>query len=664
MAIKWDTESITNRLLNRLRSKEEWKEVLFESTNLNLIKSFSEELNYALNYNEYLFMENKWSKAQNKSSLLSFSDLHRYKAHRKVSSKGTLRLALDEDVLKAYDWDEDFVYINEDQVAYLGKYYEIDKPVWETGTAYSTGDIVYYEVNQKFYEAKMNLTPSVDNPADTPLEWAEYTVVGKNPVTYSDIWDRVNIAPTVNVVIPAFTSFGGDVKFVNIETYQFTADLDYIDIEVVQGEKKLYQETANGDINEIFEIVNDSIENSNYWCNVNGVVYSEIDSLFNASLTEAVFEIEDKFNLSGIYLIFGDDINGLKVNNGDIVQFEYLETLGIDGDILGIGLVDSVNDTIYNADNESVGIYCRNMGSIIGGADFESLESIREKAPLTFQTGDRATTKDDYKTIIFNNPDITITNVNVWGVYETNIDEGSDIWEFVPTNDNKVFITALNSVYQPIDSADKLTLSEYINEKKAPTDILDFIDTEIILLKVESDVYVSDKSYLLNDVKLDIQEALASVYSIENNTYKKNLRFSDIYALVDNVAGVDYHYTTYKLIKKTTFTKKTMVTHPFTDFISISTTIPVTEIQVSTVKIYYKDALDSTNDILVAYDDGAGAFTFHGDFTEHGSSSSIDYIDGVEYYNLRIPHLLKLKIPMIIIIFIFIMKMLIKMLFC
>jgi hypothetical protein len=620
MSVRFDTESIVNRVSNRLRSKEEWKEVLFESVNLNLIRSFSEELNYAMNYNEYLFYENRWNIAQNKSSLLSFSDIHRYNAHRKISATGLLRISTDQDEVTNPNWSSTYVYINEDKVAYAGKFYEINKTVWVSGDSYSSGDIVYYDVDTKFYQANTNTSTSIVPSSSDDFD--AYTSDNKIPTSYAEFWDRIDVSPSKVIIIPAYTNFsGGDVNFVNVQTYQFTTDIDYLDIMVVQGILKTYNNTASGIINETFEIIDNSIENTNYKCYINGIEYSEIDSLFNAGNREKVFELIDKFNQTGINLKFGDDINGIKLTIGDILRFDYLESLGSDGNILGLDIINSVDDTINNVDDETVEIFCSNRSTLIGGDDFENLESIREQAPLTFQTGDRATSIDDYKAIILNNPEVTINKVNVWGVYETNIDNNEDIWTFVPTSDNLVYITALNSVYDNISSTDILTISEYINDKKAPTDILSFVDTEKVILKVISTVYVSNRSFLLNEVKQSVIDNLIDAYSIENVEYKQNLRFSDLYALIDNTEGVDYHSTSYKTIKKTSYTIDT-VSSP--QVIEINTSLPVLPIETSSVQVIYKDLLNPENDILMAIDDGVGGFTARNGFTI-GSLDVIDY---------------------------------------
>jgi hypothetical protein len=91
--VAFDVESIKNRMIDRLKVKASWEDLLFYSTNLILIETFAEELHYLADYDAYLTKETKWGLANNRTSLLSAQDLHGYQARKQVSSIGKLRVS-------------------------------------------------------------------------------------------------------------------------------------------------------------------------------------------------------------------------------------------------------------------------------------------------------------------------------------------------------------------------------------------------------------------------------------------------------------------------------------------------------------------------------------------------------------------------------------------
>lgn len=104
-------------------------------------------------------------------------------------------------------------------------------------------------------------------------------------------------------------------------------------------------------------------------------------------------------NSSGLYeLTFGDNILGKKVDDGNLIVIEYFETGGPLSN--GIGRTDSSTNRVFSTsvDNTEVAV----QSSAVGGAAIETTESIKQNAPLFYQTQDRAVTKDDYKALTLN----------------------------------------------------------------------------------------------------------------------------------------------------------------------------------------------------------------------------------------------------------------------
>jgi len=91
--MQFDYEAVRLRMINSLRSKVSWAEILDFSSNAKIIEVFAKEVSELGNFDIYLTRENQWSLAKNISSLLSSSDILSYRVHRKVGSVGELTLS-------------------------------------------------------------------------------------------------------------------------------------------------------------------------------------------------------------------------------------------------------------------------------------------------------------------------------------------------------------------------------------------------------------------------------------------------------------------------------------------------------------------------------------------------------------------------------------------
>ena len=135
-------------------------------------------------------------------------------------------------------------------------------------------------------------------------------------------------------------------------------------------------------------------------------VYTKFESLKGIDSTSKVYYLQE--NPSGYYEVyFGDGVTGFKPTNNNIVTIDYVITKGKESNgansftmVDEIGGYDSIVVTLDTA--------------AAGGADEETMESIRFNAPLTFISQNRAVTADDYAAIIkkeFSN----IDSISTWG---------------------------------------------------------------------------------------------------------------------------------------------------------------------------------------------------------------------------------------------------------
>lgn len=92
----YDFDSIVNRIYQNLSNKEKHKDLFNTAVYRNLIESIAQELEFYHTASGYRTRENQWSLAQNKSSLLSQSEVHNYQPSRKISSRGFVKFGVSE----------------------------------------------------------------------------------------------------------------------------------------------------------------------------------------------------------------------------------------------------------------------------------------------------------------------------------------------------------------------------------------------------------------------------------------------------------------------------------------------------------------------------------------------------------------------------------------
>ena len=105
---KFDSDSIKNKIIERLNQDKNWQAITSNSAITALINSQAEASAEIARYAEYLFKESRWDTAQNESSILSMANMLGYQPKRKISATGKITLSSDKTIhsigsTKSYD---------------------------------------------------------------------------------------------------------------------------------------------------------------------------------------------------------------------------------------------------------------------------------------------------------------------------------------------------------------------------------------------------------------------------------------------------------------------------------------------------------------------------------------------------------------------------------
>jgi hypothetical protein len=363
-----------------------------------------------------------------------------------------------------------------------------------------------------------------------------------------------------NITIPQWAAFsGGGLVFLSTKQMYLPVGTKYIDIDIVQGKLKtrtisvteaLFPQPQGAAYAKL-AVEDPNIESNNFEVRVNGSIWTEVDHIRLAkSNNDKVYTREILTAYRGVSLGFGNDMFGKALQYGDVVTITYIETEGKNGNIFASGIVTAVDSEIFDEIGTKIELFCTNLSAISGGKDYEPIDDIRANAPQAYQTSDRAITSKDYEFLI--KVKNFVDRISVWGEKEINEDLGNKPGTFLPATQNLIYITGFLidpntqlGISMPDSTKDKIR--EFLNDKKGTTDILQFVDTQFVYLNFKVRAFISDYRYTPEQVRAFIHKHLLGVYQANTAEYRKSLYFSDYYAEIDGIEGIDHHTTSFFL---------------------------------------------------------------------------------------------------------------------
>jgi hypothetical protein len=356
-------------------------------------------------------------------------------------------------------------------------------------------------INASFVDATNTITNRFEIP-----KGAQFSGINANG-GFSFVTDRTHILKSDNNV---FTIQGLEIyegQYIN-ETYVVDDSIE---------KQQFILSNFNVDIDSINVTVS---ENGG----VSTIDYSQAQSLFGLKPDSPVFFIQafqDKYEI-----VFGDGFFGRRPINNSTILVTYRITQGTDGG--GV--------TQFNIDRD-LGAY--NGGSVLSniflntaataGANAESIESIRFKAPRHFKTQERAIINDDYKTLILDQfPEIK--SLHVYGGEEA---------DTPGVNYGKIYISPITYAGSVLSQFRKQDVVSFIKEKM--TLGLTPVITDPNILYVRNDITVVYDPNKTNYSPSDIQSLTYLALENYNNTYLKDfnivMRFSQLTDVLQNFDG-------------------------------------------------------------------------------------------------------------------------------
>ena len=272
-----------------------------------------------------------------------------------------------------------------------------------------------------------------------------------------------------------------------------------------------------------------------------GVKYSSQDSLFDITPLSKVFflqEIEDE----RYEIFFGDGIFGKKLDEGNVVEVDYIVSSGDGGNAVrnfqfAGKLTYTRNATEYTV---SSGVSLITTGlPASGGEQIESVDSIKKFAPRIYASQNRALTSNDYETLIPTKIYPETESISVFG--------GEDL---VPPQYGKVFISIKPRTGDFLPNLIKENIRLRLKKYAVAGIVPEILDLKYLYIEVDSKIYYNSNLAPSSADVSSLVQSNATKYaeSSELNKYGARFKYSKFLNIIDqSQEGITSNITTIKM---------------------------------------------------------------------------------------------------------------------
>ena len=256
-----------------------------------------------------------------------------------------------------------------------------------------------------------------------------------------------------------------------------------------------------------------------------GHTWSVVDSLADQLENAEVFSVDiDAWRRAEV--LFGDGRTGKIPPADENISVRYRIGGGVVGNVAP-DTITNVRNIATDSAGHKVSVNVTNRDWASGGADPESIESIKLWAPRYYEAQNRCVTQQDYEAIAIKFNGIAKARAFV----RERSGEANVISLYVLT-----YSSIQGSVALP-SQALKDDLLAYMNRYKMLTDWIEVTDGSWRFVDFTGNVIISD-GFSPANIRERIKAALQSLMDIETREMGQPLRISDVYAAIDNIEGV------------------------------------------------------------------------------------------------------------------------------
>ena len=302
------------------------------------------------------------------------------------------------------------------------------------------------------------------------------------------------------------------------------------DIKVYEGALVQQRfEVSEFDVNQRFILDNVGIDYTTLRVSVYGDAFTDDKVVYD--LATSIREIDGDSKVYFLQeipderyeLIFGDNIFGKKLENGNIVEVSYIISNGEDGN--GADLFRFVGNIVDNNNNvidRDISII-QTTNSASGGLDIESVKSIKNYAGRIYASQNRAVTTNDYEAIVRKiYPEVE--SINAFGGEELS-----------PPKFGRVFITIKPQSGNYISNSLKDSIKRELRKYSVAGIVPEILDTKYLFVECDTSVYYN--SNLVSSANTVRQKVIRTLNNFadsdEMNMYGSRFKYTKFTSLID-----------------------------------------------------------------------------------------------------------------------------------
>ncbi len=326
-------------------------------------------------------------------------------------------------------------------------------------------------------------------------------------------------------------------NFIDVQTAPVNNNglVSFLNREIYEGFYLKEEFTVNtSNFNQEFILQNTSIDTTTILVEVQenpneeyNTFYQQANDLTKVSETSRVYWIEETNN-EYYKLTFGDGYFGYALKNGAKITVSYLRTSGsVANGIQGVNNFNFSSSRVVSSTGVRI-VPQVNVSAVsisAGGAEIESVESIKFRAPKNYGAQNRAVIASDYSTLV-RSIYPAVDAVYVYGGEELEIPEYG-----------RVFIAIKPSTGDALSTITKNYIKESLNDYRiASLDII-LTDADILFVELDSAVFYDDKLTIkdASGINSSVVQTLSD-YAVSESVSKFGgaVRFSHIVCAIDN----------------------------------------------------------------------------------------------------------------------------------
>jgi hypothetical protein len=308
------------------------------------------------------------------------------------------------------------------------------------------------------------------------------------------------------------TPSNGVMRFANIPVYEGTLITSRYTVDLNNIEQKFLVSDVRGDTTTL----NVSVQNST--SDVTTTVYTLATDITQVTSGANVYFLQEGSD-GRFEVYFGDGVVGSAISNGNIIQLQYVVT--------NKTKANGANTFSTTSVDGETDVTVATLIAARGGAESETISSIKFNAPLDYSSQGRAVTTQDYKTIL---PQVYAgtKSVQVWG------GEDND-----PPIYGQVFLSVRTKSGVNLTQAQKNSIANDLKKYNVASIRPTFINPEVTKIKLRTDFKFDSKTTTksVGDIESLVRKTIDDYNTSDLQNFDVVFRHSKLSRLIDASDG-------------------------------------------------------------------------------------------------------------------------------